>query len=472
NFSLLFLANSKKFHMSLLSEVERDEERRAGARGDGDVDQPANAQELAAMSKLISGSGLLDVREGELEVQQRNPNSPLHSVKAFEQLNLSPKLIRGIYQMGFMRPSRIQEKALPALVADPPINMIAQSQSGTGKTAAFLLTMLSRVDPNENYCQCLCLAPTFELAKQIGEVCKRMAAYMPEVKIGYATREEKYTRDSYSNHHILIATPGTAQDWVMRYRIINMAKLRVFVLDEADVLIDQQAFRDISVRLSRHLSPGCQILLFSATFEEPVVEFARTVVPEAATIRLKRQELTLDNLLQVFARPASIDIKYQYVTLTFGLFGLAQCMVFCQSRREAEVLQKRLQSDGHDSLVLHGQMEISDRASIIRRYRNSEVRILITTNVLARGIDIAQVNVVINWELPVMRDRSPDFETYLHRIGRAGRFGKKGIGLSFVVDDTDERNLRQIEKHFCTQIHEMNMDDPVQLNELQKKVRK
>lgn len=187
----------------------------------------------------------------DIEVQRKDPTSPLYSVKTFEALHLKPELLKGVYAMGFNAPSKIQETALPTLLADPPQNMIAQSQSGTGKTAAFVLAMLSRVDPNKNYPQVLCLSPTYELAIQTGEVAAKMAKFCPEIKLRYAVRGEEISRGSKLNDHVIIGTPGKILDWGLKFKAFDIGKISVFVLDEADVMIAQQGHQDQCIRIHR-----------------------------------------------------------------------------------------------------------------------------------------------------------------------------------------------------------------------------
>lgn len=193
----------------------------------------------------------LVVSKQDLVIQRNDPNSPLYSVKKFEDLRLNPNLLRGVYAMGFNAPSKIQESALPILLAHPPQNMIAQSQSGTGKTAAFVLAMLSRVDTDKNYPQVLCLSPTYELAIQTGEVAARMAQFCPEIRLRFAVRGEEMDRNSKLSDHIIIGTPGKILDWGLKFKVFDLKKISVFVLDEADVMIATQGHQDQCIRIHK-----------------------------------------------------------------------------------------------------------------------------------------------------------------------------------------------------------------------------
>ncbi|KAB0353652.1 hypothetical protein FD755_023607, partial [Muntiacus reevesi] len=204
------------------------------------------------LNKLIRQS--LVESSHRVEVLQKDPSSPLYSVKTFEELRLKEELLKGIYAMGFNRPSKIQEMALPMMLAHPPQNLIAQSQSGTGKTAAFVLAMLSRVNALKLFPQCLCLAPTYELALQTGRVVERMGKFCVDVQVMYAIRGNRIPRGTDVTKQIVIGTPGTVLDWCFKRKLIDLTKIRVFVLDEADVMIDTQGFADQSIRIQSKLA--------------------------------------------------------------------------------------------------------------------------------------------------------------------------------------------------------------------------
>ena len=246
--------------------------------GETAAEKDLAAAEKSLLQKVIR-NGLVE-NKNDLEIQRKEPRSPLYSVKSFQALNLKPQLLKGVYGMGFNAPSKIQETALPTLLADPPQNMIAQSQSGTGKTAAFVLSMLSRVDTSKPHPQVLCLSPTYELALQTGEVASRMSQFAPELTIRYAVRGEELVRGSKITDHIIIGTPGKVLDWSLKYRFFDLKKIRVFVLDEADVMIATQGHQDQSIRIHKNLSSECQMMLFSATYDLNVMNFAENIIKD------------------------------------------------------------------------------------------------------------------------------------------------------------------------------------------------
>ncbi|KAF6078438.1 hypothetical protein HJG60_009257 [Phyllostomus discolor] len=367
--------------------------------------------------------------------------------------------------MGFNRPSKIQENALPLMLAEPPQNLIAQSQSGTGKTAAFVLAMLSRVEPAERYPQCLCLSPTYELALQTGKVIEQMGRFHPELKLAYAVRGNKLERGQKIGEHIVIGTPGTVLDWCAKLKFIDPKKIKVFVLDEADVMIATQGHQDQSIRIQRMLPRNCQMLLFSATFEDSVWKFAQKVVPDPNIIKLKREEETLDTIKQYYVLCNNRDEKFQALCNLYGAITIAQAMIFCHTRKTASWLAAELSKEGHQVALLSGEMMVEQRAAVIERFREGKEKVLVTTNVCARGIDVEQVSVVINFDLPVDKDGNPDNETYLHRIGRTGRFGKRGLAVNMVDSKHSMDILNRIQEHFNKKIERLDTDD---LDEIEK----
>jgi ATP-dependent RNA helicase DDX19/DBP5 len=234
------------------------------------------------------------------------------------------------------------------LLADPANNMIAQSQSGTGKTAAFTLCMLSRVDRTLPYPQALCLSPTYELALQTGAVVEKMGKFLIEdgLKVGYAIRGSKAPRGAKCEDHIIIGTPGSVLDWVMRFKAFDPKKLTVFVLDEADVMISQQGHRDQSVRIKKTISSECQHLFFSATYDKQIMQFAQTIVQDAVIIRLRREEESLSNIKQFYVNCDSVEKKYEALCNLYGALTIGQTMVFCHTKKSVNWLAEKLSKYG------------------------------------------------------------------------------------------------------------------------------
>ncbi|RXN35402.1 ATP-dependent RNA helicase DDX19B [Labeo rohita] len=419
---------------------EKDDKLKAEANGaktegDGEKTEDDDKDDKAAQSLLnkLIRSNLVNTTN-QVEVLQRDPSSPLYSVKSFEELRF-------------------------------PQNLIAQSQSGTGKTAAFVLAMLSHVDPDNKWPQCLCVSPTYELALQTGKVIEQMGKFYPEVQLVYAIRGNKLERGTKLQEQIVIGTPGTVLDWCQKLKFIDPKKIKVFVLDEADVMIATQGHQDQSIRIQRMLPKSCQMLLFSATFEETVWNFAKRIVPDPNIIKLKREEETLDTIKQYYVICNSKEEKFQALCNIYGAITIAQAMIFCHTRKTAGWLAGELSREGHQVALLSGEMQVEQRAAVIERFRDGKEKVLVTTNVCARGIDVEQVSVVINFDLPVDKDGNPDNETYLHRIGRTGRFGKRGLAINMVDSKFSMNILNRIQEHFNKKIEKLDTDD---LDEIEK----
>jgi len=413
--------------------------------------------------KVVCSTGLQ--RGGKVILEQQDPTSPLYSVRSFEELNLAKELLNGIYAMGFNRPSKIQEAALPIILAKEPKNLIAQAQSGTGKTAAFVLCMLSRVDVNVNAPQALCVCPTRELARQIVDNVNKMGQFS-KAKTQLVVKDTEVPKRIESQ--IVVGTPGRILD-LIKNNVLALQKLKVFVLDEADIMIDREGLGEQSVKIRKMLPRTCQILLFSATFKPTVREFASRIVPQPCyDIRLKRKQLTLDGIKQLHIDCGSEEKKFDVLSDIYGYLTVGQSIIFVHTRKTAIDLTAKMLKAGHTVSLLHGgeDMSPSQRDKVIDDFRDAKTKVLITTNVLARGIDILQVMMVINYDLPLDVHNRPDTETYLHRIGRSGRFGRKGIAINFVHDDVSRKNLKYLEEFFQRQIPSLPIDQIPEIQNL------
>uniref|UniRef100_A0A0M3HVQ2 RNA helicase n=1 Tax=Ascaris lumbricoides TaxID=6252 RepID=A0A0M3HVQ2_ASCLU len=387
--------------------------------------------------------------------------------KVFDDFMLKEELLKGLQELHFLMPSKIQELTLSHLLKNPPQNMIAQSQNGTGKTAAFALTMLSRLNPEHKWPQCLCLVPTFELGMQVGETVSLIGRYMPSVGVRLALKGERLMRGEVIEEQVIIGTPGKMLDWVTKFKVIDLSRIVCLVLDEADVMISQQGHRDQSLRLKRH---GCreleragasyQSLLFSATFDDSVTQFANSFVKDAVVITYQQ---ALHNVKQYYVMCANRDEKYNAIVSLYGGISIASSIIFCRTKKSVEWLAAKLTGKGHDVVVLHGEMEVSQRAEVINSFAKGEHKVLVTTNVCARGIDIPRVAAVINYDPPVVPTASaepePDYDTYLHRIGRTGRFGRPGIAVNFVSSGLEVDLINRIGRHFEREVELLDVSD-------------
>ncbi|KAK6951309.1 hypothetical protein K445DRAFT_61480 [Daldinia sp. EC12] len=399
------------------------------------ISQPAPAQGEAQQdndSRLQENSYDVEVQLSDL---QQDTDNPLGSAHTFEELGLPAEVLKGLSAMRFQKPSKVQEKALPLMLADPPRNMIAQSQSGTGKTAAFVTTVLSRVDHSKpTQPQALLLAPSRELARQIEMVIGHIGQFLPNLAVAAAI-PSSIPRDGRVDKSIVVGTPGTVMDLIRR-RQFDVSQLRVLVIDEADNMLDQQGLGDQCTRVKNMLPKNIQILLFSATFPDKVMKYAMTFAPNANMIKLKVQELTVKGISQMYMDCPSESDKYDILCKLYGLMNIGSSIIFVKTRESATQIQQRMTNDGHKVSVLHGAYEGSARDALLEEFRTGKSKVLITTNVLARGIDVSTVSMVINYDIPMkgVGDSMHDTETYLHRIGRTGRFGRVGVSITFISD--------------------------------------
>ncbi|CAI4781660.1 AEG_G0049900.mRNA.1.CDS.1 [Saccharomyces cerevisiae] len=418
-------------------------------------------------SNLISSEYEVKVKLADI---QADPNSPLYSAKSFNELGLAPELLKGIYAMKFQKPSKIQERALPLLLHNPPRNMIAQSQSGTGKTAAFSLTMLTRVNPEDASPQAICLAPSRELARQTLEVVQEMGKF---TKItSQLIVPDSFEKNKQINSQVIVGTPGTVLD-LMRRKLMQLQKIKIFVLDEADNMLDQQGLGDQCIRVKRFLPKDTQLVLFSATFADAVRQYAKKIVPNANTLELQTNEVNVDAIKQLYMDCKNEADKFDVLTELYGLMTIGSSIIFVATKKTANVLYGKLKSEGHEVSILHGDLQTQERDRLIDDFREGRSKVLITTNVLARGIDIPTVSMVVNYDLPTLANGQADPATYIHRIGRTGRFGRKGVAISFVHDKNSFNILSAIQKYFGDiEMTRVPTDDWDEVEKIVKKVLK
>ncbi|KAL8919958.1 MAG: hypothetical protein Q9208_006526 [Pyrenodesmia sp. 3 TL-2023] len=440
-------------------------------------DSLASAQ-LDGATEPQRGTPMLEEPSYEVNVKlsdvQADPNNPLYSIKTFEELGVSPNILKGLYEMRIVKPSKIQEKALPILVKNPPQNLIGQSQSGTGKTAAFVLNMLSRLDLStpeaRDRPQALVLAPSRELARQIIGVIQVMGRYVEGLHVAAAIPAEKQDRGKFLKGQIVVGTPGTVMDLIKK-RLIIATGIKTLVLDEADNMLDQQGLGDQCIRVKKALPPNPQVVLFSATFPNYVVDYAKNFAPNANEITLKHEELTVEGIKQLYVECNSEDAKYDVLVRLYGLMTIGASIIFVKTRKTAMEIERRMNVEGHQCACLTGEYTPQDRDIVIDAFREGRMKVLITTNVLARGIDIQSVSLVVNYDLPDMAPtdhNSADTQTYLHRIGRTGRFGRVGVSISLMSGPRDHRMLRQIEDYFGVKMQGL---DPTDWDEVEKRLK-
>lgn len=385
------------------------------------------------------------------------------AAKTFEELGLSKELLDGVYAMKFVTPSKIQAQALPIILARNRPNLIGQAHHGSGKTAVYSLGMLSRVDPNLKQVQAICVCPVRELAIQVNQVVTFLGQF---TKITSYLAVPGSSREPIQAQ-IVIGTPGTILA-KMRAREIDKRYVTLFVADEADQMISKQGLGEQTIKIKNQLDKKCQILLFSATYADKVRKFADVVAPNSTNINIKREDLSLDAIKQFYMDCQGENNKYDVLTNIYGLLNIGQSIIFVHTVKTAKELSNRMRDNGYTVSLLHGKdMSPEERDRVMEDFRKGTTAVLITTNVLARGIDVLQVTLVINYDIPLDRVNKPDPETYIHRIGRSGRFGRKGVAINFVHDQQSKANLRYIAQYYSKDILPLPTDD---LDLLEKKI--
>jgi len=370
-------------------------------------------------------------------------------VSSFDDMDLKDELLRGIYAYGFEKPSAIQQRAIMPCIEGHDV--IAQAQSGTGKTATFSISILQRIDTRSNNTQALILAPTRELAQQIQKVVTALGDYMDvscHACIGGTVLREDMRRIQ-SGMSIIVGTPGRVYDMISR-RVLNVENIKMFVLDESDEMLSR-GFKDQIYDIFRYLDSSVQVVLLSATMPQEVLEVTKKFMRNPKTILVKKEELTLEGIKQFYVNVSREDWKLDTLCDLYETLTITQAVIFCNTRRKVDWLTEQMHQKDFTVSAMHGDMEQKERDVIMREFRSGSSRVLITTDLLARGIDVQQVSLVINFDLPTNR------ENYIHRIGRGGRFGRKGVAINFVTDE-DYRNMQDIEEHYRTSIEQMPMN--------------
>jgi len=371
------------------------------------------------------------------------------AIESFDEMELPEELLRGIYAYGFEKPSAIQQRAIRPTILGR--DLIAQAQSGTGKTATFAIGTLAKLDPKLRECQSLILAPTRELAQQIQKVVIALGDYM-DVQVhacvgGTAVRDD--IRTLQGGVHVVVGTPGRVYDMINR-RALRLDSIRQFFLDEADEMLSR-GFKDQIYDIFKFLPETVQVCLFSATMPLDVLEVTQRFMREPVRILVKKDELTLEGIKQFYIAVEREEWKLETLCDLYETLTITQAIIYCNTRRKVDWLQEEMQKRDFTVSCMHGDMDQRERDIIMREFRSGSSRVLITTDLLARGIDVQQVSLVINFDLPTNR------ENYIHRIGRSGRFGRKGVAINFLTEG-DVRYLRDIEQFYTTEITEMPMD--------------
>jgi len=359
---------------------------------------------------------------------------------SFDDMNLPDTILRSIYAHGFERPSAIQQKGIVPIKEGRDI--LAQAQSGTGKTGTFTIGSLCRVDPSINKVQVLILVPVRELAQQIESVVKSLSNYM---KIGVysatgGTPLREDIRAIEKGCQYLIGTPGRIFD-LMNRNVLSRDNIRVLIFDEADQMLEDRFKEQVMCILQKGFPKTTQVALFSATMDESVLEVANNILQNPVKILVDATEVPLDGIKQYYVPLEKEEWKFEVLCDLYQQLNIAQALIYCNKRQRADWLADKMAQQGFPLSVIHGEMDVEERKKRMSDFRTGAVRVMISTDLLARGIDVQQVSLVINYELPVQK------ENYIHRIGRAGRFGRKGVTINLISPE-EKRALGEIEEHW------------------------
>eukprot|EP00933_Yihiella_yeosuensis_P023854 TRINITY_DN18536_c1_g1_i1.p1 TRINITY_DN18536_c1_g1~~TRINITY_DN18536_c1_g1_i1.p1 ORF type:complete len:392 (+),score=76.01 TRINITY_DN18536_c1_g1_i1:94-1269(+) len=369
--------------------------------------------------------------------------------ESFDDYDLEENLLRGIYSYGFEKPSAIQQRGIKPILDGR--DTIGQAQSGTGKTATFVIGCLQRIDFKMKKSQALILAPTRELAQQIQKVALALGDYL-KVKC-HACIGGTSVRDDIDKlregQHLVVGTPGRVYDMIGKGNL-RVDDLVVFVLDEADEMLSR-GFKDQIYDIFKTLPPNVQVCLFSATMPPEILDLTTKFMRDAVRILVKKDELTLEGIRQFYVAIEKEEWKLDTLCDLYETLTITQAIIYCNTRRKVDFLADQLTKRDFTVSTMHAELDQKERDLVMREFRSGSSRVLISTDLLARGIDVQQVSLVINYDLP------QNMENYLHRIGRSGRFGRKGVAINFVTNQ-DVRSMKDIERYYHTQIEEMPMD--------------
>ena len=417
---------------------------------DWDIAAPASAAASAAESVTES------VAESTESVAESDPDV-LKEYKSFDEMELPEELLRGVYASGFERPSDIQTKAIIPMKEGRDV--LAQAPSGTGKTAMFLIGGFTRINVALNEVQMVVISPTRELADQTGNVAKALGTFMglryhlATGGVGVDTDLEKLGRGSTAIPHLLVVTPGRFYDLLTR-KAVKPATIRVLVLDEADQLLDAKFKEQIQTIMSEPFiwPASTQVALVSATMIPAIAATAKTLlVRNPVTILREADEVSLEGIRQFCIKLDREDQKLMTLCDLSDHLTIKQCTIFVNTRAKAEWLMEQMRRQGFDLDCIHGDMDLKERKRRMDSFRAGKIRVLIATDLLARGIDVQQISLVINYELPVSR------ENYIHRIGRSGRFGRKGASIN-LLDAREVRIQAEIEEFYGKKVEDLPMD--------------
>ncbi|KAL5731495.1 RNA helicase [Ranunculus cassubicifolius] len=370
----------------------------------------------------------------------------VEAIPSFDLMGIKNNLLRGLYAYGFEKPSSIQQRAVMPIIKGRDV--IAQAQSGTGKSSMIAVTTCQIVDTSSKEVQALILSPTRELAVQTEKVILALGNYInihAHACVGGKSVGDD-TKKLEHGVHAVSGTPGRVLDMIKR-RTLRTKAIKLLVLDECDEMLSS-GFKEKIYDVYKFLPPEIQVVLISATLPKEILELTSKFMTDPVRILVKRDELTLEGIKQFFVSVEKEEWKFDTLCDLYDTLTITQAVIFCNTKKKVDWLTEKMRNYKFTVSSMHGNMPQKERDAIMAQFRSATTRVLITTDVWARGLDVEQVSLVINYDLPNNR------ELYVHRIGRSGRFGRKGVAINFVRSE-DIRSLRDIEQYYSTQIDEM-----------------
>ena len=393
---------------------------------------------------------LLNKIMSEEDIHKENyESSNYEDIESFEDLKINENIIRGIFAYGFETPSPIQKKAILPILDGKDV--IAQAQSGTGKTATFCLGVLGLIEPSKNEIQALVLAHTRELALQIHMVFSQIANYMDilfNLSIGGINVKDNIDNLSKKPRkpHVVIGTAGRVLDMINK-RALSTTNLKIMIIDEADEMLSE-GFVDQIYNIFRSMPSTIQVGLFSATMTEKFFDISNKFMREPIKILVKNEQLTLEGIKQYLINVEVNEYKFETLCDLYSLLTINQSIIYCNNKKVVNHLTERMREANFSISFIHSDITNKEREETMSAFRNGKTRVLISTDLLSRGIDVQQISVVINYDVPY------DIQNYLHRIGRSGRFGRKGVAINFMTK-YDTKKITDIEAYYNTHIEEM-----------------
>lgn len=382
---------------------------------------------------------------------QDDNDQVLEVCERFDDMNLHDDLLRGIFAYGWELPSFIQQRAIRPVVASR--DTIAQAQSGKGKTGAFSIGTLELIDGENPRTQAVLLAPTRDLARQTKIVIGALGQFMKKLTYHLCIGGTSVRNDitvCRQGCQLVVGTPGRILDLICR-GVLDLSALKVIVLDEADEMLSR-GFKEAVYEIFSHMPQDVQVCLFSATMPQDVLAITKKFMRNPATILVKEEDLTLDGIRQFYVNVEREQHKFDCLKDLYSMISIQQCVIFVSSKKKTEWLRERLMQEDFMVSMIHGDLTWEERKIVMDEFREGRSRVLLSTDLTARGIDVAGVSLVINYDLPSNR------ENYIHRIGRSGRYGKKGNAINFITDRTAP-DLLELERFYATQIEELPGDD-------------